>query len=83
MMMEVYFQDFLLNQIQELILLKTLQSKYYFLIFECFLTNKMKKNMFRYINKHKFNGIDLDWKYPNRTSGRFSDKKNFFALIKV
>jgi GH18 family chitinase len=36
-----------------------------------------------YLKIYKFDGVDIDWQYPNTTIGRSNDKKNFVALVKV
>jgi hypothetical protein len=40
-------------------------------------------NILSYLKFYKFDGVDIDWQYPNTTTGRSSDKKNLVALMKV
>ncbi len=37
----------------------------------------------RFIDTHNFDGIDIDWQYPNGASGGPFDKQNFILLLKV
>ncbi|XP_076283245.1 endochitinase-like [Lasioglossum baleicum] len=35
-----------------------------------------------YLKKYNFDGLDVDWEYPNQNGGKKADKKNFVELLK-
>jgi chitinase len=41
------------------------------------------KNILEYISNHKFDGVDIDWQYPNGPNGHPEDKQNYAILLKV
>jgi GH18 family chitinase len=44
------------------------------------LTNTI---LFRYLEDNSFDGLDIDWQYPNGANGAPQDKQNFILLLKV
>lgn len=40
------------------------------------------ENIVKFIRKYGFNGLDLDWEYPNQRGGVEADKQNYVLLLK-
>ena len=40
------------------------------------------ENALKFVQKHKFNGLDFDWEYPTRFGGSPIDKRNYVLLLK-
>lgn len=45
--------------------------------------NKFVSSVVKFLNKHKFDGLDVDWEYPAAADrgGKPEDKKNFVSLM--
>ena len=56
-------------------------KKNFFLCLKKFKT--LKNSIFSFIETHKFDGIEIDWKWPAGPSGSPNDKQNFATLLKV
>ncbi|XP_033213857.1 chitotriosidase-1-like [Belonocnema kinseyi] len=46
------------------------------------LRDKLVDNVFDFVKKYKFNGIELYWNFPDKDGKHSSDKKNFVSLLK-
>lgn len=44
--------------------------------------NRFVKNVVAFLEKYHFDGVDIDWEYPNQNGGRKSDKHNYVLLLK-
>lgn len=40
------------------------------------------KNVVNFLKQYNFDGLDVDWEYPNQRGGKPSDKENYVALLK-
>ncbi|KYN43441.1 putative chitinase 2 [Trachymyrmex septentrionalis] len=47
------------------------------------LRQKFAKNAAEFLDKHGFDGFDIDWEYPNQRGGKEADKKNFVEMLKA
>ena len=43
---------------------------------------KFVTSTLEFLQKHSFDGLDLDWEYPAKRGGATQDKKNFILLVK-
>jgi chitinase len=41
------------------------------------------RNVVRYLRKHNFDGLDMDWEFPGTRGSSPDDKYKFTALLKV
>ena len=46
------------------------------------LRAKFVDNAVKFIKKYEFNGLDIDWEYPNQRGGKPEDIESFTLLIK-
>lgn len=45
------------------------------------LRHKFVNNVVQFVKKHKFDGFDVDWEYPNQRGGVPADKENYVKLL--
>lgn len=43
---------------------------------------KFVNNMVAFLKMYNFNGLDLDWSYPNQRGGVVADRENYILLLK-
>ena len=43
---------------------------------------RFAQNAVNFLKQHNFDGLDVDWEYPNQRGGQPSDKENFVALLR-
>ncbi|KAM3956129.1 chitinase 2 [Aphomia sociella] len=43
---------------------------------------KFIASVMAFLNKHKFDGLDLDWEYPAKRGGQPQDRANYVTLVK-
>ena len=44
--------------------------------------HRFVRNVVAFLEKYHFDGVDIDWEYPNQNGGRKSDKHNYVLLLK-
>lgn len=40
-------------------------------------------NIINFLEKYDFDGLDLDWEYPNQRGGKQSDKENYVTILQM
>jgi hypothetical protein len=40
-------------------------------------------SLFQFLRAHDFDGIDIDWEFPNERGSEIEDKANFIKLLEV
>ena len=46
------------------------------------MRNKFVDYAFKFVKKYGFNGLDIDWEYPNQRGGKAEDVQSFTSLVK-
>ncbi|XP_076164556.1 chitotriosidase-1-like [Ptiloglossa arizonensis] len=57
-------------------------SKYSYIASNSHTRTRFVHNVVRFLRRHKFDGLDVDWQYPNQNGGRPCDKENYVLLLK-
>ena len=85
-MVDQYSQSYLKVLTHVRISWKMPSSKYYLINKHEYIDIILQYILFikpRYINTNGFDGIEIDWRWPNGASGTTDDKINFISLLKV
>ncbi|XP_058795563.1 chitotriosidase-1-like isoform X2 [Phymastichus coffea] len=46
------------------------------------IRKRFVENMVMFVKKYGFDGLDIDWEYPNQRGGVLADKDNYVALLR-
>ncbi|XP_043474273.1 chitinase-like protein 4 [Leptopilina heterotoma] len=57
-------------------------TKYSNVFRQSHLRTAFAENALKFVKKHGFNGLDLDWEYPNQRGGSAEDVNSFTMLLK-
>ncbi|XP_076166263.1 chitinase-3-like protein 1 [Ptiloglossa arizonensis] len=56
-------------------------SKYSIIAADSHRRARFVQSVLRFLRRYKFDGLDVDWQYPNQNGGRPCDKENYVLLL--